>query len=76
MIKEIYDAMDDEAKEYVKTVDFEGMKCEIQDDLQRFVDMIHFGSADLEDLAIIDATMTTISDIVSEGTQLIEERHK
>lgn len=68
--------MDEEDKNNATGVDFEGMKCEIDDNLQRFVDMIHFGNADIEDLAIIDATMTTVHDIVSEGTQLIRERHE
>lgn len=76
MIKEIYEKMDREDKEHAKTMDFEGMKCEIHDNLQRLVDMIYFGSADDEDIALIDATMTTVSDIISEGTCLIEERHR
>ncbi len=76
MIKEIYEKMTREDKEHARTMDFEGMKDEIDDDLQRFIDVIDFGSVDDEDIAIIDATMTTISDIISEGTRLIEERHK
>ena len=75
MIKEIYDQMTKEDKKHAKTMDFEGMKDEIDDDLQRFVDTIHFGSADDEDIAIIDAAMTTAHDIISEGTRLVEERH-
>ena len=65
-----------EDKDHAKTMDFEGMKCEIDDNLQRFIDMIYFGSAEDEDIALIDATMTTVSDIISEGTRLIEERHR
>ena len=76
MIEQIYKNMDREDKNNATGVDFEGMKCEIDDNLQRFVDMICFGNADLEDLAIIDATMTTVHDIVSEGTHLIRERHE
>ena len=76
MIREIYEKMTREDKDHAKTMDFEGMKAEIDDDLQRFIDTIDFGTADNEDIAIIDATMTTVSDIISEGTHLIEERHR
>ncbi|MCK5014836.1 MAG: hypothetical protein KAS66_13570 [Candidatus Omnitrophica bacterium] len=76
MIREIYEKMTRADKDHAKTMDFEGMKCEIDDDLQRLIDMIHFGSAEDEDIALIDATMTTVSDIISEGTRLIEERHR
>ncbi|MCK4668238.1 hypothetical protein KAU33_15915 [Candidatus Dependentiae bacterium] len=75
MIKEIYDRMTQEDKEHAKTMDFEGMKDEIDNDLQRFIDTIDFGTADDEDIAIIDAAMTTAHDIISEGARLIEERH-
>ena len=75
MIREIYEKMTRADKDHAKTMDFEGMKCEIDDDLQRFIDTIDFGTADNEDIAIIDATMTTISDIASEGSRLIEERY-
>lgn len=75
MIKEIYDQMTDEDKEHAKTMDFEGMKDEINDDLQRFIDTIDFGTADDEDIAIIDAAMTTAHDVISEGARLVEERH-
>ena len=76
MIREIYEKMTREDKNHAKIMDFEGTKCEIEDDLQRLIDIIHFGSADDEDIALIDATMTTVSDIISEGTHLIEERHR
>lgn len=75
MIKEIYDQMTREDKEHAKSMDFEGMKDEMDDDLQRFIDTIDFGTADDEDIAIIDAAMTTAHDIISEGARLIEERH-
>ena len=76
MIRQIYEKMNREDKDHAKTMDFEGMSAEIHDNLQRFTDMIHFGSADDEDIALIDATMTSVSDIISEGTHLIEERHR
>jgi len=75
MIKEIYDQMTQEDKENAKLMDFEGMKDEMDGTLQRFIDSIDFGRADDEDISIIDATMTTAHDIISEGSCLIRERH-
>ena len=40
------------------------------------MDLIRFKKADINDFAIIDATMTTISDILTEGTKLIKKRHQ
>lgn len=76
MIKQIYNKMTDEDKEYSKTMDFEGLNAEIDDNIQKMMDLIRFKKADINDFAIIDATMTTISDILTEGTKLIKKRHQ
>lgn len=74
MIKEIYEQMKKEDKIHAASMDFEGLYDEIYDKLNKLVDMIRFGHADIEDAAIIDATMTTISDILSESVKLVENR--
>lgn len=74
-IEDIYNQMTEEDKEHAKTMDFEGMWDEMNDTLRRFVDAIDSGRADDEDIAIIDATMTTAHDVISEGSRLIRTRH-
>ncbi len=73
MIQEIYEAMTDEDKKHATTMDFEQLKCEIDDDLQRFLDTIAF-RPNIEYISIVDAVMTSVSDIIREGVRLIEER--
>lgn len=71
MIEEIYDGMTPEDKINATKMDFEQLKCEIEDNIQRFVDTISF-RPNIEYISIVDATLTTVSDILAEGARLIE----
>ena len=91
-LKETWESMTSKDKEYAQNNDFEGMKDEIDKILQKFVDDIYFAhvndkkskkykseipiQVDYENIAIIDATMTTIHAIASSGAKLIKERHE
>ena len=71
-VTSMYRKMTKEDKELSKIHDYEGMKDEMDDMMQKFVDMVHFKRVDLNEIGIIDATMATAHDAISEGVRLLE----
>ncbi len=72
MIREIYEQMTEGDKNYiVENTDFDAMKAEIDENVQRLLDTINY-MPDIEHVAIIDTTMNSILDTISEAVHLIE----